>query len=81
MRAGHRAIGLGKLSENTLTGLLGNAHPGIRDLKPQRDVVIIQIGLSGHLDHDTTAFGKLDRIVNEVQQDLTQPAIIADKGL
>ena len=69
----------GKHVENGGVLLVGNAHPGVANLEVQDHLVVF---LMGALDpqHQLAALGELDRVFDQVHQDLTQPAGVADEG-
>src|SRR5207248_2353831 len=76
--AGGRAVRLGKRVED-MTLLVGrDANPGVGDVKG--DKCRPGIGFNGlDPDADLAFFCKFDRIADQVGQDLTQPAGIADQ--
>ena len=77
MSAGRRFIGLRKGFENARLLRLGNAAAGIRNVKVQ-----VSLAVGSGLDRDAqnhfSLLGKLDRVVEQVDQDLPKPHRVAD---
>ncbi len=72
--AGARAVDLLELLEDALLVGLRDAGTGVRDRDQERPV------RDARLDRDLTDVGELDRVADQVHEDLGQPALVPPPG-
>ena len=68
------AVDLPELLEHQLRGLLGDADAGVGDRERQL------IALPARADRDPAGLGELDRVAEQVDQDLAQLLLIGEEG-
>ncbi len=78
--AAGRAVGLGEGLEDQVLLVGGDADAGVRDLEVQRDRAV-RMRRDAHRDADLAALGELDGVADEVEDDLSEPARVADDGV
>ena len=78
--ARRRAIDLAERLEQTVHPVLGDADPGVADREVEPVPVARVEPLGAGRDHHLPALGELDRVVQQVDQDLPQPRDVADDG-
>ena len=69
------AVGLAELLEQAALALFGQADAGVAHRKVQQRATLALFG--HHAQHHLTGFGELDRVAEQVQQDLAQPCDVA----
>ena len=73
-------IALGKRLKEPRKSLCGDADAGIDDFKPDGRLVV-PLGEPGSYDPHAAFFRELDRVADEVNQCLPQPAFVSQDGL
>src|SRR5262245_60448233 len=76
----HAAVSLYERLKEAILLLLGNADAGVADGHDEAQAAIGK-SIDRDIDRDAATVGKLDRVGDQVNQDLTQACRVAQEGL
>jgi hypothetical protein len=82
IETGRGAVGLGERGEDRLPPVGGDADPRVAYAEMQPDVAFCpRFGIEIDIDDHLSALGELDRVAQQIDEDLTQPRRVANDSI